>query len=149
MIKTSNRPLILHTLFVRELKHPCAKPKARAEPRTPAACPWNTAQPTQGPGQEGQRWPQPWPQPRAQLARSTVPTQSHSELPRSRSGVHFACSKRITRLTTCKPAQPLVSHQACVRGQNSSGFLEELCLSTSPFLAGQRAGAAGRQMRAG
>lgn len=27
-----------------------------------------------------------------------------------------------------------------MRGQNGSGFLEELCLSTSPFLAGQRGG---------
>ena len=73
----SNQPLILHVLFVRELKRPCAKPKVQAEPRVPAACPWDTAQPMQGPGQEGQRCPQPW----AQLARGTVPMQSHSGLP--------------------------------------------------------------------
>lgn len=36
MIKTSNQPSIL-PFFIRELKRPCAKPKAQAEPRVPAA----------------------------------------------------------------------------------------------------------------
>lgn len=35
MIKTSNQPLIL-PFSIRELKHPCAKPKAQAEPHVPA-----------------------------------------------------------------------------------------------------------------
>lgn len=45
-------------------------------------------------------------------------------LPHSRSGMHFACSNQITRLTNCKPAQPLVSHQACAWRQNSSSYLQ-------------------------